>query len=317
MDMLLAFLGGLSIFLIWTALTQPKHAMPRPQGQEEAVIQYRLPELRGGLLGPLAPTIEGLGTWLQGGSAQGISARYAQLLKQADWTWAPGEPAPPTADAPFWNLETMWAKKLLHAALFALGGAGLGVAVAAVLHLPPVMALAGLTVGLAGFFDADSELIEAAENRRKQIVIEMGYKVPELRVYVRSGRTFVSALRYLSDRPGGPFVKEMHRALHIYDVTADLQRGLRAVIERNRHCEPLVNLCGDLLGVLADNGEVGVVLEAHSEAAQHEQRRQLRQQGQDNSHQMSYVVTATTLFVIFMLVGAPALWTAMMNLGGI
>jgi hypothetical protein len=221
------------------------------------------------------------------------------------------------ADAPFWNLETMWAKKLLHAGLFALGGLILAGAAVAVFRWSPAIALIGLAGGLAGFFDPDSEVTEAAENRRRQIILEMGYKVPELRVYVRSGRTFISALRYLTDRPGGPFVKEMHRALHIYDVTADLQRGLQAVVERNRHCEPLVNLCGDLLAVLAEGGEVGVVLEAHTEATQHEQRRQLRQQGQDNSQQMSYLVTATTLIVIFLLVGGPALWTAMSNLGGI
>ena len=32
------------------------------------------------------------------------------------------EMAPPVEKAPFWNLETLWAAKMLHAALFGLGG---------------------------------------------------------------------------------------------------------------------------------------------------------------------------------------------------
>ncbi|HEC34915.1 MAG TPA: hypothetical protein ENI39_00080, partial [Anaerolineae bacterium] len=244
----------------------------------------------------------------------GLNARYLVRLKQADWYWGPGEAAPPNPKAPFWNLETLWAAKLLHAVLFTLGGLVLAGAAAAVFRWGPATALVGLLAGVFGFLDPDSELAEAAEKRRRQIVLEMGYKVPELRVYVRSGRTFVSAVRYLTSRPGGPFVRELHRVLTVYDITADLERGLKAVMEHNSLCEPLLNLCGDLMAVLAEGGELGTVLEAHTETAQHEQRRLLRQQGQDNTQQMSYVVSATTLVVIFLLIGGPALWTVMTNL---
>jgi len=168
--------------------------------------------------------------------------------------------------------------------------------------------------GVVGFIDPDRELADAAETRRRQIILEMGYKVPELRVYVRSGGSFANALRFLTDRPGGPFVRELYRVLQVYDITADLERGIKTVMEHNQECEPLMNLGGDLLAVLVEGGEIGVVLEAHADAAQHEQRRLLRQQGQDNSQQMSYVVAATTLIVIFLLVAGPALWTVVTTL---
>jgi len=100
-------------------------------------------------------------------------------------------------------------------------------------------------------------------------------------------------------------------------ITANMERGLAVARDRNALCEPLVNLCGDLMAVLAKGGELAPVLEAHADSAQHEQRRLLRQQGQDNTQQMSYVVAATTLVVIFLLVAGPAMWTVVTSLGGL
>jgi Flp pilus assembly protein TadB len=320
MEVLLAIIGGLSFLFIWAGLTRPRSAV-QPQKLERPE-QLRLRELRSGGAGLFAGAVEELAAWFQGrpgapGWRGALNTRYLRLLRQADWYWAPGEAGPPTATARFWNLETVWASKLLTAVLFALGGLLLAGAAAAVLHWSPIVLVLGAAVGVIGFFDPDSELSDAAERRRRQIVLEMGYKVPELRVYVRSGRTFVSALRYLTSRPGGPFVKELYRVLQVYDITADLGRGLAAAIERNQLCEPLANLCGDLMAVVSEGGELGPVLEAHADAAQHEQRRQLRQQGQDNTQQMSYVVSATTLLVIFLLIGSPALWIVVTSLGGL
>ncbi len=320
MEYVLALLAGSSMLAIFAAVALPGRKVAHIS-QRVVQEQMQLREARG--LGFLMPTLAGIADVLQGREgAEGVKygraagRPYLALLRQADWFWGPGEAAPPNPDAPFWNLETMWAAKVFRGILFALGGLVLVGAALAVFHGPLWMALLGLLLGLVGFFDPDQEVAQAAEKRRRQIILEMGYKVPELRVYVRSGRTFISALRYLTSRPGGPFVKELYRALQVYDITADLGRGLKAVMEHNQLCEPLVNFCADLLAVLAEGGELGPVLEAHAETAQHEQRRLLRQQGQDNTQAMGYVVSATTLIVIFLLVGGPALWTVVTNLAG-
>jgi len=314
-EFVLALLGGLSFLAVWAGLTWPRRTLPRPR-EKDRPEQLQLREIKG--LSFLAPTVGGLADMLRGRErAKGVNGRYLALLKQAGWYWAPGEVAPPNPNAPFWNLETMWAAKVFRGVLFALGGAVLVGGALALFHGSLVLAPLGLLGGLVGFFDPDQEVADAAEKRKRQIVLEMGYKVPELRVYVRSGRTFVSALRYITARPGGPFVKELHRALQVYDITADMGQGLSVVIKHNELCEPLVNLCADLAAVLAEGGELGPVLEAHAEAAQHEQRRLLRRQGQDNTQAMTYVVSATTLIVIFLLIGAPALWTVLISLGGL
>ena len=316
MEVLLGILAALSFLAVFAAVAWPRQKVVRAQKEERILPeQLQLREARG--LGFLMPTLQGLADLLRGEGAGGVNDRYLTLLKQADWYWGPGEAAPPNPNAPFWNLETMWAAKVFRGLLFGLGGMVLVGAALALFHGPLWMAVLGLAAGAVGFFDPDREVAEAAEHRRRQIVLEMGYKVPELRVYVRSGRTFVSALRYITGRPGGPFVKELHRALVVHDITADLERGLRAVIDHNRLCEPLVNLCADLLAVLTEGGELAPVLETHAAAAQHEQRRLLRQQGQENTQAMAYVVTFTTLIVMFLLIGSPALWIVLANLGGL
>jgi Flp pilus assembly protein TadB len=296
MEYVLAFIAGLSFLLIWAGLTRPA-PVARPQAEKSE--QYRIRALRGGL-GFLAAAVEDLASWFQGRGTEdvswrgGLNARYLRQLKQADWYWAP---------------------KLFHALLFAAGGLVLaGVPTLLYSWHPTIPLVAAIAAGVAGFFDPDSELAGAAEKRRRQIILEMGYKVAELRAYIQSGRTFAAAMRYLTQRPGGPFVKELFRVLQIYDITADLDRGLRVVLERNAMCQPLISLIGDLLAMTGQGGEVGPVLEAHSDTAQHEQARLLRQQGEDNSQQMSYVVAGTTLVVIFLLIGMPALWTVMTTL---
>ena len=316
MQGLLALGGGLCFLLVWFGFTwRPQAQASGSRETDTRPGQYRLRELRG-IGSSFAGGVEEVADWLQGRSG-GVNDQYRALLKQANWYWAPGEAELPGSRPRFWNLETLWAAKVLYAALFALGGVVLVGAIAFLLEWPFWIAIvAGGITGLVGFFDPDTELREAAERRRRQIILEMGYKVPELRAYVRSGRTFVSALRYLTSRPGGPFVKELYRVLRIYDITTDLERGLAAAKERNATCESMVNLCGDLMAAIAEGGEVGKVLETHAEAAQHEQQRMLRQQGQDNTQQMSYVVTATTLIVVFLLIGAPALWNVVVSLAG-
>jgi hypothetical protein len=317
MEYILGILGGISFLLIWAGLTRPKLERPQMTGEE----QVRLRSLRGGVGALFAAAVVDLASWFHGRATDdktwrgGLHARYLERLKMANWYWAPGESAPPTPTARFWNVETMWASKILCAGLFGLAaliGAGVFAVIFHWSFIAPLVAAA--IAGGIGFFDPDRELAEAAEERRRQIVLEMGAKVPEMRSYVLAGRSIPFILRDLTDRPGGPFVQELYRVLAVYSSTASLERGLEAAIDYCRPCQPLVNLCADLLAMHRESSDLGKVLDTHAETAQHEQGRLLRQQGQDNTQQMMYVVAATTLIVIFLLVGAPAMWILLQSL---
>jgi hypothetical protein len=302
--------------LLWASLTRPK-GIDRPQAEKDP--RYRLKALRGA--GFLAAAVEDLSSWFQGeervGTSwrAGLNDRYLRQLKQANWYWAPGDDAPPVPEAKFWNLETLWATKLFQALSFGLVGLLAAGALAALAGLPLVASLAVASVAAAvGFFDPDSDLAGKAEERRRQIVLEMGAKVPEMRTYALSGRSLPFILRRMTDRPGGPFVEELYRTLQVYASTTSLQRGLELLIDRNQLCQPLVNFCGDLLAILNEGGELGKVLDTHADTALHEERRLLRRQGQENTQNMSLVVAGTTLVVIFLLAGGPAMWVVLQNL---
>jgi len=318
MEYILGILGGVCFLLIWAGLTRPK-ALERPQMAKEE--QYRLRSLRGGVGSLLATAVEDLASWFQGRATDektwrgGLHARYLQQLKMANWYWAPGEAAPPTPGARFWNIETMWASKVLYAGLFGLV-ALIGMGVFGLIFQWPfaVPLVVAVIAAVVGFFDPDRELAEAAEERRKQIILEMGTKVPEMRTYILAGRSIMFILRDMTDRPGGPFVQELRRIQAVYSLTTDVERGFEAVIDYCRPCQPLVNLCVDLFALHKEGGDLGKVLNTHADMAQHEQARLLRQQGQDNTQQMMYVVAATTLIVIFILVGAPAMWILVQTL---
>jgi Flp pilus assembly protein TadB len=236
-------------------------------------------------------------------------------LKMANWYWAPGEATPPTPTARFWNIETIWAAKILYASVFGLVGF-IGAGVFALIFSWPflVPAVVALGAGLVGFFDPDRELVEAADKRRRQLILEMGTKVPEMRAYVLSGMAILDTLRHMVRRPGGPFIQELYRIRAVYSLTTDLARGYEAVLDHCRPCQGLVNLMADLMAQHKEGGDLGKILDTHADAAQHEQARLLRQQGQDNTQQMMYVVAATTLVVIFLLVGSPALWILVQSL---
>ena len=317
MEYILGILAGVCFLFVWAGLTRPK--LERPQTSREE--RRRLRSLRGGVGTLLATAVEDLAAWFQGRATDektwrgGLHARYLEQLKMANWYWSPGEAMPPTPAARFWNIETLWASKVLYAGLFGLLALIMMGVFAIVLGWPFVVPLLTAAIaGVAGFTDPDRELAEAAEGRRKQIVLEIGTKVPEMRSYVLAGRSILFVLRHLADRPGGPFVRELQRVLAVYSLTTDVGRGLEAVIDYCRPCQPLVNLCADLLALHQEGGDLGKVLGTHADTAQHEQARLLRQQGQDNTQQMMYVVAATTLIVIFILVGAPAMWILVQSL---
>ena len=166
MEYVIAFAGGLCFLFVWAGLTWPRPAA-RPQQQEGRPEQFRLRELRGGPLAPLGGAVEDLAAWFRGRGAEdatwrgGMNGRYLTLLKQADWYWAAGEAAPPSPQAPFWNLETLWAAKLFHAGLFGLGGLVLAGAAAASLVVGPGDILLTASAHVRRYIAAKADLVDA------------------------------------------------------------------------------------------------------------------------------------------------------------
>lgn len=244
--------------------------------------------------------------------------RYLRMLKQANWYWEVGEPTMPSKEAPFWNLETLWGEKMVGAAVY--GGIVatlvlvLGIMAAIMFKLPVLLfvlgaVLLGLLMGMMSFTSPDSSLQAAAVKRQKELQLEMGFRVPELRADVIAGSTIQRAIRNMSKRPGGPFVEELRRAVMILDVTRDETQAMDQLLERNTGNELLTEFGNSVKMVSRQGGQIGPVLNVLSDLAQQRLRLSIISQARKNLQEMTRPIALSNLLVMSMLIILPALAT--------
>ena len=319
---MIAIIGGLAFLMIWLALIKP--SSPR-QGQAAGGDAYtRLSGLDGLPVGRrlLRSMADEVTAWFlkpgPDGKPRTINARYLQQLKQANWYWDMNEVSPPNPRAPFWNLSTLWGNKALYAIL--IGGA-MGAAlslVAMVIGIPPILggAAGALLGGLTGWASPDDRLKRAVAGRQYHMIIEMGFRVPELAAMVTSGRSLRAAMSDLARRSGGgPFVTEVRRIMKFYDINADWRPGLNETIERNRF-QPLSEFCRQVLMVTSRGGSIGPALVVLGQSAQEALRRRLEAQGLANARAMVLPVSLGGTGAIFLLIAGPVLWLVLTSLSG-
>jgi len=244
--------------------------------------------------------------------------RYLRMLKQANWYWEVGEPTMPSKEAPFWNLETLWGEKMVGAAVY--GGIVatlvlvLGIMAAIMFKLPVLLfvvgaVLLGLLMGMMSFTSPDSSLQAAAVKRQKELQLEMGFRVPELRADVIAGSTIQRAIRNMSKRPGGPFVEELRRAVMILDVTRDETQAMDQLLERNTGNELLTEFGNSVKMVSRQGGQIGPVLNVLSDLAQQRLRLSIISQARKNLQEMTRPIALSNLLVMSLLIILPALAT--------
>lgn len=326
---LLIAAGALAAFLMAVGALEPP---PRnANGRLPTLFQPR----GAGLLGRVSPSVAA--TLTRAGARRalredGVNARYLRQLKQADWYWAPDELAPPQRRAPFWNLETLWAEKIIAAAVAAslaaaaTLAAGYLVALAAELQGARTGGLVGLLVALAalaigalcaglGFTGPDAGLAAAASVRQRELSLELGFRIGEIRSDVLAGITLPTAIANLSRRPGGPFIEELRRMTAALRVDADEVAAVDTLIDRNHGNEFVIEFGNTVRMALLHGARVESALNALAESAQIRLRQTIQAQGRRNALEMGRPVALTTTLVISLLVMAPALAAILEGIG--
>ncbi|MEO6060626.1 MAG: hypothetical protein ABIQ99_01655 [Thermoflexales bacterium] len=325
---LLAMAGGLAVFLI---VAGSAGNAGRASGSAQAM--YRPRSARSlGKAGPAtvsAVVRAGAGRALR---ADPVNARYLRQLKQADWYWAPAEPVPPRRGAPFWNLETLWAEKYFGALLGAAGAAGL-ILLAGMIGLlslefigtrPAGLAMPALVIGAAvvgglcagmGFTNPDAQLAAAAVSRQRELSLELGFRISEIRSDVLAGVTLPTAIGNLSRRAGGPFIEELRRMTTALKVDADEVAAVNTLLDRNQGNEFVTEFGNTVRMALLHGARVESALNALADAAQIRLRQTIQAQGRRNAQEMARPVALTTTLVISMLVIAPAIAGIMEGIG--
>ena len=126
----------------------------------------------------------------------------------------------------------------------------------------------GAMFGFMCFIGPDSSLAGAAGKRQKELALEMGFRIPELRGDVMAGNTIQRAIRNMSRRPGGPFVEELRRAVAVLDITKDDTLAMDQLIERNEGNELVNEFANSLKMVSRQGGQIGPVLNVLADLSQ-------------------------------------------------
>ena len=303
---ILEFLAGVAVFLITIAIAQT----PAREFTIDAAAHQVPRRARGNAL---LRVLARYGA--QRGASSPANARYLRLLKQANWHWEAGEPLPPSARALFWNIETLWAEKYLTAALHSivtLAGAWLLLVMNELLtgDLALVASVvAALIIGWIGWTSPDSALTSEARRRQRLIGLEMGYRLPELRSDVLAGRTIMSALRDLSQRPGGAFVEELRRVVLAFDVLKDEAAALAILVDRNHGNEMISEFVNQMTMAIVHGHEVNRVLNVLASAAQQRLLQQIAVQGRRNAQEMGRPLAAGSVLILALLIMLPAAFT--------
>jgi hypothetical protein len=254
----------------------------------------------------------------------GTNERYLRLLKQANWYWEPGEPVKPNPNAPFWNVETMWGEKIFGALLFStvlalmLMMAGIFFSIIFRIPLAAIVVASigiGVALGIFAFQLPDSSVAATAARRQRELALEMGYRVPELRSDVLAGNTIQRAMRNLAQRPGGPFVEEIRRAVTILDITKDDTLAMDQFIDRNEGNELVVEFANSVKMVSRQGGQIGPVLNVLADQAQQHLRLSIQTQARKNLQEMARPVGLGSLVVTSMLIILPALAGVVQGVG--
>ncbi len=278
-------LGGMAACLLAIGLTWPRAHATQPKLSD--------PQFRARSLGATR-VFDDFARMAMTRSAESSkqNLHFERQLKQANWFWALGEVAPPARNAPFWNLETLWTEKLVGALVSGALGLFAGFILLAWMlgadGLVALVAAAGFTSAMAyiGYTGPDTSLASAARRRQKQIALEMGFRLPELRSDVLSGRTVVAAIREMAKRPGGPFVEELRRVSVALDILKDESAALQLLLDRNHGHELLAEFVNQMQMAITHGNEVNRVLNVLTNTAQQRLLNTINAQGRRNAQEI-------------------------------
>ena len=316
----LVLCAGVAVFLLVVGFTMP--AAPLKRDLDLSAVRNR--QLRPRSIGN-SKTMRGLAnTGVQ--RAQQTNAQnalYLGQLKRANWYWAPGEPAMPNPRAPFWNLETLWSEKLFGGLVYGTFVALLLLMVGLVLTLLGLASLLPFVVGALvvgggtcamSFAAPDEALRGAAFRRQREISLEMGYRLSELRSDVLAGSTIQRAIRNMSRRPGGPFVEELRRAVEVLDITKDDTVAMDQLIDRNTDNDLIVEFANNLKLVSRQGGQISPVLDVLADVAQQRMKIQIQSQARRNLQEMTRPIGLSSLLITTMLIIVPTVVGLVSNL---
>jgi len=116
-----------------------------------------------------------------------------------------------------------------------------------------------VVLGTIGFCIPDLSVSRAASRRREQTIAEMASALGRLATFVAAGNKLDVAIRKISERPGGPFVRELRQVAVDYGMSSDLEGALDAMSERYP-LQEIVSFTGRMKAAVRMGGSVAPTL---------------------------------------------------------
>jgi hypothetical protein len=317
---LLLVLAALTVFMLFVGIVMPAKVQRDPDLLSPDLRQYRPRSIAN------VKALNGVATagFRQAMRKDARNEMYLLHLKQANWYWSPGEPVMPNPKAPFWNLETMWGEKIFGAAVY---GGTIGTMIiifglimmvlmnSSMLTFIIAAVVIGAGIGYTGYKGPDGAVAGAAAARQRELTLEMGFRIPELRGDVMAGNTIQRAIRNMSRRPGGPFIEELRYAVAVLDITKDDTLAMDQLIERSSGNELLTEFANSLKMVSRQGGQIGPVLNVLADLAQQRLRLTINAQARKNLQEMTRPIGLSSMVVTSLLIIVPAIAGVMGSIG--
>ncbi len=201
MTLLLALLGALGVFLIWTGVTHPFVARiggsrQRPQLSSVESERVELSPLLDRALGPLLES-----------ASHALVILLRREDKDRELIGAAGYPPR------YRTVYNLYAWKVFIALLLFLVGL-----FNAILIGPGFLPVA-LGLGVLGLYLPDFHLRQLVQKRREMVRTEMAFVLHRLAIQVAAGQALPQALEQIALKPGGPFILELRQ------VSTDISTG--------------------------------------------------------------------------------------------
>jgi len=201
MTILLALIGGLGVFLIWTGVTHPfvariGNSRNRVQLRAEEGERIQLSPLLDRALGPLLDS-----------ASHALAVLLRREDKDRELIVAAGYPTRYRTVYNFYAWKVFIATMLFLVGLFNAIAIGPG-------FLPVALGL-----GILGLYLPDFHLRQLVQKRREMIRTEMAFVLHRLAIQVAAGQALPQALEQIALKPGGPFVQELRQ------VSTDISTG--------------------------------------------------------------------------------------------
>lgn len=155
-------------------------------------------------------------------------ARLGRALSPAGYLAGMRRRLEKAGSPPGWDAERILAGK----AVLGIAGAALGIALPALLGKGFVSLVAGIMLGLIGFFVPDFVLLQRRENRQVAIRRSLADAMDMLTISVEAGLSFDSALAQVSQKTKGPLADELARTLREMQIASSRMEALRALSDR-------------------------------------------------------------------------------------